>query len=305
MKSKIIALATTLILVALTLSACSGRIVRPTRGEWSNDIYSSEYLGLHFVLPAGWATVSDEELAVIMNLSAPIAGYMGMEIPDDMDEFHEMMAVDPVTRENVNIIFINAGTTRAPSVRRMNAEFSAALNSPNITITQAITSDTVTIGNYEWHHMSVEMTMLGSVLEMRQFYNFHAGYFRAITITRPATSGMTFDDILAYFISLDDDIPERNTQDNPQTHTAELIGTWLWDDDELFTYTLHADGSGYALYDGDRTDFVWHTESGNHLLMHIEGLPIADSWTYSIENNILTLASRQLTDIIFTYTLVE
>jgi len=86
----------------------------------------------------------------------------------------------------------------------------------------------------------------------------------------------------------------------------DLVGTWEWDEERSFIYTFNADGTGLRgmpAFDMAE-DFEWSIVSGNlHIELDEEGLFGLDSerWDVTIENNVLTLHSRQDRSAIYSY----
>jgi len=76
---------------------------------------------------------------------------------------------------------------------------------------------------------------------------------------------------------------------------AELIGTWAYENFAGWTYTFYEDGTGVRGAGADIGDFEW---SVNDDTLRIEcsvqmfNIP-SERWTFTIENNVLTLDSQQ------------
>lgn len=105
-------------------------------GEWNNNVYTNDFLGLKFNLPEGWSYSSDEEIAEMMNL--------GVELLNDdqkaaaeiskLSAVYYMVAQSPNKVSNVNILsekqltditteeYINAVKTQLLSVQSINYE---------------------------------------------------------------------------------------------------------------------------------------------------------------------------------------
>ena len=75
-------------------------------GEWENNVYTNDFLGLKFNLPEGWVYSSKEEIAEMMN--------MGTELLNDdqkaaaeiakLNSAYYMVANNPNTGDNITII---------------------------------------------------------------------------------------------------------------------------------------------------------------------------------------------------------
>ena len=289
MKKRIVAILLALMLV-VSLAAC-GTVTTPTRGAWDEHVFTSEYLGLRFVLPLNWAVTSDAEIAAAMGIAADFMGDAGVEIPDDLDQFHDMVANNLMTGSSVQIMFERHGgllglftPSRSDVIEGMTETLAE--------IGGRVTADipgTTRIGAYDWYSFDAELDMMGMTIPSRQFFSIHEGYIRFISITIMDDSE-TVEDILANFIGLDDPIPEP-----PQPERAEaLFGTWAWDMDDDYTYLFNADGTGIRGFSGDLEPFEWSTE-GDHLMIGFE------SWTFTIEGDVLTIDSLDITGVTWSY----
>jgi len=86
----------------------------------------------------------------------------------------------------------------------------------------------------------------------------------------------------------------------------ELVGTWAWDIGNAFLYVFNADGAGRRGTETSVETFEWRTE-GDLLMIDLVDSPYVDEtllnqrWTFVISNNSLTITSRQVADMEFTY----
>ena len=285
-------------MLVLGLAACGGRttMVTPIRGEWDDHVFTSESLGLRFVLPANWMALSDAEIAQMRGLAAGAMGAAGVEIPEDAaGEIPDMQAVNPLTGSNIQINFYRGGRGRAPSrdqaIELMTEGFDE-LGGMDIRVID--TPGTTRIGAYDWYSFGTEIEMMGISASGYNFFNIYGGYLRVIIIT-VMTDFETLEDFLPQFIGLDDPIPEP-----PAAERAEaLVGTWAWDVSEEFTYELNADGTGIRGIPGNTEEFEWHTEGNDHLIMDL-GFQV-ESWTFTITDDVLTIDSRQVPGTTWSY----
>ena len=75
-------------------------------GEWNDNVYTNEFLGLKFKLPEGWTYASDEEIADMMNLGTEFLNddqKVAAEV-SKLTSAYYMVANDPNTGNNVSII---------------------------------------------------------------------------------------------------------------------------------------------------------------------------------------------------------
>jgi hypothetical protein len=85
----------------------------PVRGTWSDDVYYSEFSGLSFVLPEGWVAASDEELAALLGIAEETMTDEEAWILEvaRMTSVYDMMAMNPLTGDNVIIMYENIALT--------------------------------------------------------------------------------------------------------------------------------------------------------------------------------------------------
>jgi len=83
------------------------------------------------------------------------------------------------------------------------------------------------------------------------------------------------------------------------TAEYQLVGTqWAWDGYAAWQYFFHADGTGVRGVASSTISFDWWAY-GNHLL--IETGYMLESWTFAIDGDIMTLASRQVAGLEYSY----
>ena len=84
-----------------------------------------------------------------------------------------------------------------------------------------------------------------------------------------------------------------------------LAGTWTWDVDSSFQYIFNADGTGSRGFTGAVETFTWSTRSGDELRLRRNNAPSGEitneRWTYTIDGNVLTIDSRQVSGMTFSY----
>ena len=81
-----------------------------------------------------------------------------------------------------------------------------------------------------------------------------------------------------------------------------LVGRWVWDGDG-YAYKFHSDGTGTRGFASQESPFEWETTEEGELL--IRAGAVNESWSYSIEGEALTLRSRLIPGIVYSYTLAE
>ena len=329
MKKRLLALVLIAALCLPLLAACGGpSTTTPTRGQWDDHVFTSEYLGLRFVAPYGWEAATDAEIAEVMGIGAAFIAEAGAEIPDDLDTFHDMMVSSMFTGANVQIMFERHGGRRAPSADDFIDAMEDQLEEIGVGLTRI--SGTRRIGAYDWYSFATEMEIFGIVISGLQLFSIHEGYIRVIGVTY--TEGFDSpEEILTNFVALGDAIPARQGEDFAGGIAAlpgdieggegeigittlpgdiatggpiseVLLGTWAWDGDPNWTYVFAADGTATRGVPGQIETFTWWVEGDDHVLMDV-GVMI-ESWTFIIEGDILTLDSRQVPGMTWSYVLV-
>lgn len=74
-------------------------------GEWNNNVYTNDFLGLKYNLPEGWTYSSEEEIAKMMNVGTELLNddqKVAAEIAE-LSGVYYMVAQNPTKGNNVNI----------------------------------------------------------------------------------------------------------------------------------------------------------------------------------------------------------
>lgn len=141
--------------------------------------------------------------------------------------------------------------------------------------------------------------------------------------TRLLFMAMEIDEIIHF--SLDDnlltldffDVYFRDGTDPPLTLSPDgflpphfvsdpdsIEGIWEWDIDNSYTLSFFPDGWGMRGWPGAMEMFDWYTEEDNHLIIDAFAM-FEESWTYMIVDNVLTIISRQVDGLVWSYYRVE
>ena len=269
------------------------------RGVWENNIFKSEYLGLNFLLPDGWHIASDSDIADVMGVSIDI---MEQAAEFDLSELMDISAIDAIydmmasSLAGANVIITYERLvfpfTRISEIEyietaaEMMAEMGVHVHFDN--------SEPTRIGNYDWYSFSTSMVIEEMEILGRQFINIHDGFARIIIISY---NDMTesVDEILHMFFGLNDPTPEP-------LHVARaevLVGSWEWDFDASYTYVFYADGQGSRGLPDEKEYFSWRVRGYDNLIID-DGASI-ESWTFSIDADILTIHSAHIPGMIFHY----
>ena len=174
----------------------------PVRGVWDDNVFTSDYLGFTFNMPASWVVATDAELQGIMELGAAVIGE-GAGITEDMWDaigltvFTDFMASNPLTGANVSLLYerlvFPATRMTAEDYIQVASEQMAELGWP-----LTIIPGTTRIGNYDWHSYSIVIDLMGIRMYNRTFLNIHDGFVRMIQITYSSMSE-SWEEILNMF----------------------------------------------------------------------------------------------------------
>jgi len=82
------------------------------------------------------------------------------------------------------------------------------------------------------------------------------------------------------------------------TAAYQLLGTWGWDEMSAWQYNFYADGTGIRGIGSDLLTFGWRAY-GDHLVMDTDVMQ--ESWTFVIDDDGLTLTSRQIAGMEYSY----
>ena len=80
-----------------------------------------------------------------------------------------------------------------------------------------------------------------------------------------------------------------------------LVGVWNWEEDSSWSYEFYDDGTGSRPgFPFGRDSFEWATTVDGGLIMNIEG-GMVEMWSYVIRDGVLTITSRQIVGMEFSY----
>ena len=87
--------------------------------------------------------------------------------------------------------------------------------------------------------------------------------------------------------------------------SPELVGIWAWDVDDVFEYHFFPDGTGIRGWSDETLQtFIWSTTNAGGLTMTMDdpGEYIAvERWSYVINGDVLTITSRQVPGMEWSY----
>jgi hypothetical protein len=83
-------------------------------------------------------------------------------------------------------------------------------------------------------------------------------------------------------------------------NNADLFGTWEWTYDDYLRYVFHSDGTGTHNFMGYTASFHWFTAREN-LIIDTGPREPNEHWHFSIMGDVLTIDSRQITGLTWSY----
>lgn len=172
------------------------------RGEWKDNVYSSQFLGISFTLPAEWAYATDEEIAEMMNLGADLLGNDKEYLAEiaKVKTVYDMMAQDPATGTNVIVMFENLALSVGGT--KLSEEEYAEILKEQLT---AVDTLEYTIGEIAkkqlgGHEFTVLSTTVESAGLQQEYYLLKEGKYMACVLLSGATDGI--EQVLGQFSSL-------------------------------------------------------------------------------------------------------
>ena len=86
-------------------------------------------------------------------------------------------------------------------------------------------------------------------------------------------------------------------------HNADVVGTWEWDYDDSYKLIYNADGTGSRGFTGEIDSFEWF--NADDRIVVNGGTVYEELWNYSISDDVLTIDSRQVAGMIYSYNKVQ
>ena len=172
----------------------------PTRGEFEENVYTSDYLGLTFNKPASWLFFTDEEIAQAMNIGAEYLGEKFEEALKNNPTVYDMMAVDVVTRTNINVGYENLSKTFSTNItvkQYVEALKSQLSQTHGLNVSFPEEYDTVKLGENNYTRVICETKMAGTSMTQVFYLRKINGYMGFVIVT--ITNGYTVEQIEAMF----------------------------------------------------------------------------------------------------------
>ncbi|MCL2235015.1 MAG: hypothetical protein FWB98_01065 [Defluviitaleaceae bacterium] len=131
------------------------------RGSWAGNVYTNPYLGITFTAPAGWEITTNDDLAEIFGLATDV---LGLDALQTMGMFADMMAIDPETGNNVQVLFESLwgqNITEPEYIDMMVSAFEDFGGEVDVI------PGTISLGNRNWYSYSTLLNM-GAPVHGRQ-----------------------------------------------------------------------------------------------------------------------------------------
>ena len=105
-------------------------------------------------------------------------------------------------------------------------------------------------------------------------------------------------------------VEESETEESELAIMEEFLGTWLWFIDEVDTgvapeefylYYFDEDGTGVRGIDDLRENFSWGVTADGILKIDVAGWFLVEEWNFSIDNYVLSIVSRQVSAMEYSY----
>ena len=269
------------------------------RGVWEDNIFTSEYLGLNFLLPDGWHIASDSDIADVMGVSVD---FMEQTTELDIAELMDITATNTIYDMMARSI---AGASILLTYERLVFPFTMISEVEYMEMTANLMVEiginvhfdhpgTTRIGNYDWHSFGTSTDFMGMEILGRQFINIHDGFARTIIISY---NDMTesVDEMLHMFFGLNDPIPQPLHAEIAE----ELFGSWEWDQIDSYILVFHDNGTGFRGFPDEIENFTWRIRDNDNLAID-DGASI-ESWTFTIDEDVLTIINNYFPGTTFSY----
>ncbi|MBO4732183.1 MAG: hypothetical protein J5597_05190 [Spirochaetaceae bacterium] len=95
-----------LILLVFALTMAVAQKTEFSLGEWKDDVYTNNFLGIKFRLPDGWKKSDDETIAQIMNLGAELLNDNQKKLVEiaKLNSVYYLLANNPATGDTIIVM---------------------------------------------------------------------------------------------------------------------------------------------------------------------------------------------------------
>ena len=178
-----------------------------TRGEWTENVYTSEFAEIKYEMPEAWVYATDEEIKEVIDQGVDLINESGdLAIPKDyleQKEIYDMIAQNPATGSNVQVMFENMKMVVGGAQIDENAYIEITkelLNSSGIAEYNFSDVYKINVGNNEYAVVDLDYELWGISIKQRYCTRKIEDFMTAIIITD--VSGGDIDEIMSGFSGL-------------------------------------------------------------------------------------------------------
>ena len=152
-------------------------------GEWKDDVYTNDFLGLKFELPEGWSYSSKDEIASMMNVGVELLNDDQKQLAEvaNLNSVYYLVATDSNTGSNLSVMsektLVNLTTDYY--INALKTQLSA-LESINYTVTG---TSKETVGGREYDVLSLNAEVNGVTLLQKYYVYKMDKYFVVLIAT--------------------------------------------------------------------------------------------------------------------------
>ena len=152
-------------------------------GEWENNVYTNDFLGIKYNLPSGWKYSSDEEIAKLMNVGKELLNDDQKNLGEiaELTSVYYVVANDPNTGNNI-VIMSEKPLMEASTDYYINSLKTQLENLDSINYEIGETSKE-TIGSRQYDTLTVSTSSNGVKLAQKYYIYKLDKYFVDIIVT--------------------------------------------------------------------------------------------------------------------------
>ena len=247
-----------MLVATVSLIACGSSDAVPEAGEWNDDIFVNESLGLQFQLPRGWEAVEGDDLTQLLGVGATLLSDMGDvdgdEILESMERnpLHDLYAINFFTGSTVQVMFQRLPHSARNYSSEQALEFMLEALEEMGNFTADIRPERASIGSNEFYVADAVMTLPGvGEIFMQKYFRLEG---RNMTIVALGAMNVAeFEDILSFFNEPGADRIDLGAGADV-AEESDLIGTWTLSVDSEYLLIFNSDGTGVRGYLIDSLD---------------------------------------------------
>lgn len=173
-----------------------------SRGAWDGSVFTSEFSGITFTLPANWVAGTDEQLGEAMGMGIEGLAEAGADFSEEMLQMatvNDMMAFDMTTGNNVLMIYENL-TLNVGGISLTEEQYLQATAAAFASLEMDYTFGEVekqTIGTNEYYGIAISANVDGIEANQYMYARKIDNYLLLLAVT--IMDGTAIEDILANF----------------------------------------------------------------------------------------------------------